>query len=579
MKITTIFMLCLIACFNLFAQEDRPVRKRTNTNTANVQMEKAPIGDKPKIEMEKAKALPGTNNKYTHEWALKDNTKVKTTFDFGSIAMTKPMASGGKSKTSNKQERIVDESTDEDGSNCRTIETRISLDEEAFLMVDNIDQAANLYPGAIYKFDNYMNGSWLAENGLRNPIIISTPSIGVTGETFVKVEDPDISTIRNAVNKLTNRFKSSANGAFKMIAKEVTSQADASLQIGASGDGFGFSASYLFNFNESEHKKYLLVDCTQEIFMVSTEIPNGSFFQSPDRATRDMMYISSVTYGVRVLASFETTKTSEEISHKLDAEYDGPTYGAEFNFDTYMKDYGEQTVIKMYVIGGPKSGVYPAFNKAEMMSIIQDIFRTGTNAQVQPIKYTFRNMQGGVVMSQSATDYFITQNCIPPATPLTYTVKLNSVRMGNDDDWELYGQIWVQVFGGDKKEVISILGGDRLMSLDEANHLSSDEPVYKPNREVTFRLEPEQKQNAVMLIWYWLNDYDSGSGNDLLSMREGQKIRYNKNGDLHFCRIIPLGSLIPGKGSDKQDFTDEFTDDGGDSKTVVNGIVTCGAAK
>jgi len=291
-----------------------------------------------------------------------------------------------------------------------------------------------------------------------------------------------------------------------------------------------------------------------------------------------MMYISSVTYGVRVLASIETTKSNKEMSNKLDASYSALAAGGEFNFDSYMKDYREETVIKMYVIGGPKPGVYPAFNKAELISIIQGIFKNGNNAQVQPIKYTFRNMEGGVVMSQSATDYFITRSCTPN-TALAYTVNLNSVSMSKDDDWDLYGQVWVQVFGGDKKEIYSVQGGDRLLDIAESNHLTSDEGAYVPKGKVIFRLEPEQQQNAVMLIWYWLNDYDSGSGNDFLSMREGKKIRYNKNGDNYFCRIIPLGNLRPGKDTDKMPFTDEFTDDEGDSQTEVRGLVTCEAVK
>lgn len=44
-----------------------------------------------------------------------------------------------------------------------------------------------------------------------------------------------------------------------------------------------------------------------------------------------------------------------------------------------MKNVGEQTTIKMYVVGGPLQGV-TAFNKAELINVIQGIFKTGTYA-------------------------------------------------------------------------------------------------------------------------------------------------------------------------------------------------------
>jgi|GEM_PF-5096826 len=77
------------------------------------------------------------------------------------------------------------------------------------------------------------------------PLTISTPSIGVNGNSYETVDNPNVDNIRNGINRLTSRFTSTANGAFKMKVEEVTSQADASLKIGASGAGFGlFSFRY-----------------------------------------------------------------------------------------------------------------------------------------------------------------------------------------------------------------------------------------------------------------------------------------------------------------------------------------------
>ncbi len=187
----------------------------------------------------------------------------------------------------------------------------------------------------------------------------------------------------------------------------------------------------------------------------------------------------------------------------------------------------------MYVVGGPQQGVYPAFNQAELISVIQGIFKTGTYASAQPIKYSFRNVKGEVVLSQSATDYFVTRNCTPKALvekapDRLYTTKLWNLRRGEDDDWELYGQVWAQVYDAQGREIGPVYGTDRLFDIKEENHLSEQEGTggYSPNLVVTFKIPAAKQAGATMTVWYWLNDYDSGSDNDNLSMRNGNKRQY-----------------------------------------------------
>lgn len=583
MKTKLFFFLTFLVVFQLSAQAQRSIiRQKTEVKTIDADS----VTLKPERNSRSmVMPIPGNlTGKYTYSWNMKDGTKVSSTFKIhdGATVSLNPNAPGSTMKVQERNEQSDGSDNDWD---CITKEIKISLNNDDYLTVDNLDQSANIYPGAIYRFENYVSGSWLAENSARNPITLSTPARSLSGQSYITIEEPNAYTIRDGINTLSNRFTtvpaSMANGAFKMKATEVFSQADASLKIGASGYGFGFSASYLFNFNTSEQKKYFLIDCTQELFTIDTQLPANGFFQDAGKATPDMMYIGSVTYGVRVLASIETTISSRETAHQFDAAYSGLVAGGGVELDAYMKNLAQQTTVKMYVVGGPQQGVYPAFNKAELINVIQGIFKTGTYASAQPIKYTFRNLQGGVVMSQSATDFFRTRSCTPkplpetPAPDISYTVELTSLSRGNDSDWEPYGQIWTQVFDRNHNEIYSVMGGDRLMSIDKTNHLNSNDSGYKPKGKVTFKLKPEQQQGAVMLIWYWLND-DDDSGDDFLSMREGRKMRYNKNGIDYFCRLIYLDRLKPGSQTANEFFTDEFTDEDGDSYTQITGNVTCG---
>lgn len=522
---------------------------------------------------------------YSQDWTLQDGTRVTSKFTIQKGVVAVPVNPSIQERKIKVEDRNAQPGSEE-GWDCVTKETRVSLSNNNYMTVDNLAQSAHIYPGAIYRFSNYVNGSWLDETGDRNPIILSTQTRGIEGTPNITVYQPDVNTIRAGINELTNRFASNpanmSNGAFKMEATEVLSLADANLKMGASGFGFGASASYLFNFQSSEKKKVLLVDCTQELFILDTQVPAGGFFTSQGSLANDMMYVGSVTYGVRVLASIETVISSREVAHQFDAAYNGLVAGGSVNLDAYMRELGAHTTVKMYVVGGPSQGVYPAFNQAELTQVIQGIFRNGTYGTAQPIKYTFQNMKGELVLSQSLTDYFISRSCTPKAPVESrpdriYTTKLWNVSRGTDDDWELYGQIWTQVFDAQGNEIGSRYGNDRLLAINEENHLSAEEGMggYSPGLEVSFRLPATIQPGAVMLVWYWLNDYDSGSGNDFLSMRNGSQIRYNQNGNNYFCRLIYLDELAPGTQNSQKTFEDTFTDSDGDSFTSVTGSVTC----
>lgn len=583
-KYLTIGCLFIATCSYLSAQYPTAPQRRNPNIPSNPQ--RFEENNRPTFGDKVGTSFQGANGKYRHDWALPDGSKGTTFFDYGGLDLRTSANPARSSRTAARTEERNRQTNSDGDWDCVTKEVRIALDNDDFLTVDNLDQSSNIYPGAIYKFENYVNGSWLSETEARNPFIISTAALGVEGEPFQPVNAPTKSGIRSAVNALTGRFKGTANGAFKMKAEEVSSQAEASLKIGASGYGYGFSASFLFNFKTTENKKRFLIDCTQELFTLDAEIPQGGFFQNPQVTTPDMMYVGTVTYGVRVLASIETRITSKEIAAKLDAAYEGVVAGGNLELDAYMKNFGSHTTIKMYVIGGPQQGVYPAFNQAELISTIQGIFKNGTYATAQPIKYSLRNMAGGVVSSRSATDFFLIRNCSPKPEVVgnpdyLYTINLFTIRRGNDDDWELYGKVWVQIYDALGNEIIPQHDPwGTLLDIKAENHLSSreGETGYNPNTSITFKVSADQRPGATMTIWYNLNDYDSGSGDDPLLMRNGQLGPYKAGGHFYYRRI-PIDDLIPGANTAPRQVTDQFTDKDGDSYTEITSNIQCATEK
>ena len=203
--------LLLLICWSRLPAQDpanAPYRRKNNVPADTRRFEQ---NNQPGIGDNAREAFVGTNGIFKHNWSLRDGTKVASFFDLGSVKLT--IDSGGSSKRAPRtEERSRRESSDDDWE-CVTKETRISMDNDDFLTVDNLDQSANIFPGAVYKFENYVNGSWLAETAQRKAFTISTAALGVNGASFEEVTNPTKSGIRSAVNTLTGRFGGTANGA------------------------------------------------------------------------------------------------------------------------------------------------------------------------------------------------------------------------------------------------------------------------------------------------------------------------------------------------------------------------------
>lgn len=344
---------------------------------------------------------------------LDDGTKVKTKFiiNKSSTNNVKALIKNKNSKSSNppKTEK-------EAGWLCQTTKIKVSLEDDSFMNTYNEKKNRYLFPGAVYKFDDFYEGNFVEIKGERNPVRISTTAKNVSGDIYEVVEKPSEFEIRNAVNKLESRTKvSNINKGFKATITEVSSDAEMAMAIGASATGYGATVNFKLSSNKTSKDRYFLVDATQELYSMVAEMPTDGVFVNPEDGKKTgLMMMSQVTYGMRVLASVKTTINSEEDLMKFGASYNGFGFGASAELEMLQNSFNSSTEIKLYIVGGTNPG-YIQLNSKDLIAKLNESFSKLNTETAAPIYFNFVNMNNELVKTSSATDEFDDRKCIPVA--------------------------------------------------------------------------------------------------------------------------------------------------------------------
>ncbi len=210
---------------------------------------------------------------------------------------------------------IKKSSSSEPGWDCVTSTVRVSLQDDSFMNTYNDSKNNKIYPGAVYTFDNFYNGSFKEESAKRNPIRIASTSNNIAGKIDETIEKPNQIDILNAKNSIAQRTDiSKANRGFKARIFETSSFAENAIALGMSASGYGAKVSAGYENKRKSNEHYLMVEVTQEMYSMIAEMPSNGVFVNPEDAKKPgLMFLNSITYGFRALVSIKTTiNTAEE---------------------------------------------------------------------------------------------------------------------------------------------------------------------------------------------------------------------------------------------------------------------------
>jgi hypothetical protein len=426
---------------------------------------------------------------------------------------------GDKADKSKKDEK-PETSTDSKGVpwSCTTDHVQLTATSTTFMNNDYSSSASHIYPGACYTFDDFYNGSYKEATGDRYPLTILTDNTNVKGKGYVAVPDPNMATIRAAVDQLFRETTGPvATESLSTQMYQTANDADQSLMIsgGASGYGISLSASYSTSSQSSTYN--LTIDAVKTLFSINTIPPDSGYFKDPKvENTPNLMVLGSVSYGVRVLANMTVTFNSQQEEADFRASYSGWGISANVDLDQLSKEKSVSETINCYIVGGPGNSTI-SFNKNELKAQIQKILAGSTYKNAMPIKYEFYDMAGEVVGSNSATDNFAVRNCIPGkdnpkllSAYVTFFTGGDNKNQGDDYGVFLYDGNVKQgpvTNGWTTFERAPVFGyGTGPNSPEYPNNSQQTVQLQSMNKEIT--LQDLQKNGGVLALQMWPNNTD-----------------------------------------------------------------------
>jgi hypothetical protein len=434
--------------------------------------------------------------------------------DFGGQGTSIKASLNGEKGDKSKKDEKPETSTDNKGVpwSCTTDHVQLTATSTTFMNNDYSSSASHIYPGAIYTFDDFYNGSYKEATGARYPLTILTDNTNVKGKGYINVPDPNMATIRAAVDQLFRETSGPvATESLSTQMYQTANDADQSLMISGGASGYGVSLSAGYSTSSTSSTYNLTIDAVKTVFAINTVPPDSGYFKdSKVENTPNLMVIGSVSYGVRVLANMTVTFNSQQEEADFRASYSGWGISANVDLDQLSKEKSVSETINCYVVGGPGNSTI-SFNKRELKSQIQKILAGATYKNAMPIKYEFYDMGGSVIGSNSATDNFSVRNCIPGKD----NPKLQSVFVTfytGDDNKNQNDNFTAMLFLGNVKQTPNSAGYVDFARSPVFDYGSGpNSPEYPNNSQQTIQLLPVNKDVT-------LQDFQNNGGMLNLSM-------------------------------------------------------------
>lgn len=367
---------------------------------------------------------------------------------------------------------------------------------ELFLLDPTTDV---IYPGALIKGETVSTGEYIPIIASRAPITISISLENISGSPKAYVEDPKLSSVREAKKQILQSEVTGATPAkISFEIEEVHSSEQLKIAVGANYSNAFAKVSGSFDFAKEETRSRVIVKFLQVYYSIDMDTPakpSDFFIDTPELSSLGSvspMYISTVTYGRMVLFAAETSKSTTEIKAALNAVFNSGVHSGGVDISTEHKKVIEESSIKALVLGGSGEAGSKVVQGIEgLMTYIEEGGNYTKDSPGAPLSYKMRylkdNSVGKVVLSSEYSIRICELNY-----PL-YRIELirlhcKSCNDGNGSPGELFGELYADVHFGE--DIINLIdyktGGNVGLSNGNSKDLNDAKTVelYKPDYEL-----------------------------------------------------------------------------------------------
>ncbi len=314
-----------------------------------------------------------------------------------------------------------------------------------------------IYPGALIKGESILDGTYTLIPAKRKPITISTSLTG-GNVTSVVVEDPKLSTVREAVNTLMKQTYDVPPANMGFTIEQAYSEQQLDLSLRTSYKGFGLNIKGGFDFSNKNIKTRLVAKFIQNYYTLDMDLPkqpSDLFEEDVDQAlfgTLMPMYVSTVTFGRMALFTIESELSETEVKAYLNASYAGVNASSSSEFDAFKL----KSTMKVYILGGSGTAAGAAINGfSDFKNYIQSGGNFSKTSPGAPISYKLRyirdNSIGKIVFAAS----YPIVTAIPRTDNIVYDTKTvlcsfaTHVDDGSGSACEIFGHVisWPKSLG------------------------------------------------------------------------------------------------------------------------------------
>ena len=339
--------------------------------------------------------------------------------------------------------------------------------DELFLMDPTTDV---IYPGAIIKGESIPTGEYIPIISDRKPMTISVSLQNIGGSPSRTVEEPKLSTVREALNDILSADVTGATPArLSFEIENVYSEEQLSLAVQGNYKNSFVDVAGSFDFNRLDIRSRLVVKFLQIYYTVDMDLP-----QSPDDLFEELpsmeelgstspLYVSTVTYGRMVLFTVESSYSSTEINAALNAAFSAGVQSGSIDISAQYKKMIDSSTLKAYILGGSGGNAVQSVNGIE--GIVDFITSGGDYSKDSPgaaLSYKLRFLKDNSVANIILASEYNVRQCQRVFS--NYKVELWYIQCTNCDDAgseaEMYGWLGLQLPGQDLEFLWFVTEGD-----------------------------------------------------------------------------------------------------------------------
>ncbi|MBN1205638.1 MAG: thiol-activated cytolysin family protein [Myxococcaceae bacterium] len=373
----------------------------------------------------------------------------------GTLVLPTPTHSESSSTTEEVRDATVNTCTYTQVSETSNFDKLVSFDPNADA----------LWPGSLVQGQSLALGLLSPIGGRRAPGRITLTNARIDGSStpYIYSRDlavPGLASVQDGIHSIltAETVNFAAKVAYSM--HQSYSLNEGSFRAGIAAQFAGNTLSTTFGQSWTTSKTTYLVDFTQSYYTVSFETPNdptavfdssvtASELGSYIHAGNPPGYVSSVSYGRRLLVKFESQESSSSLSAALDAAFSKAGAGGSISLTAAQQKTLRDARMTVLALGGPAgAAVQVIASGTDKVAALQNYFQEGANFSVAspgvPLSYTVRylkNFQPLVV--SSATSYTI-PSCVGKTSAIT--VSLKELKIYNDGEAIGKGEICYDLY-------------------------------------------------------------------------------------------------------------------------------------